>query len=636
MHHFYVRNTPRPPNAAPTRFKKNLFGDPLAYLVTALVATAPVRADLDLGPIAGSEVKNVSLSLKIHDQKKLEDFINATVTAGDPQYHRFLTVEQFTSLYSPSLAEVAQVRSRLEAAGIRVTEVTANRLVIKATATVDTLSRYFGIAIHEFARPDQRFHAPTSGVTIPKEIGSSVIAVAGLSTEAKFTTHKRRMAELVPPPSRAESEKRAKLPQPDVDTATGLPGQFTVGDVARLYQMQPLYRSGFKGQGRTVGIATLASFDQADAYAYWKQIGLKVKANRITEVAVDGGAGPAGADETTLDVQQAGGLAPQAKIIVYEGPNTDQGFLDVFVQAVVDNQVDTLSVSWGLPEILETPGVPEAQNQVFMEAAAQGISLFAASGDAGAYDVNRFFPFGEFTTLLSVDAPASSPYMTAAGGTTLATTLKLGFGDLVVPKDRPWAWDYLQAYVTANLGADVYFSSLFPVGGGGGVSARWPVPRYQKKTSGLKRTEPGQSLIFYPNYPAQNDAQDLIDLPAGFAGRNLPDLSLNADPFTGYLVYFEGAWITGFGGTSFVAPQLSGIFAVITQSLGERAGFLNPVLYRMAKNGGYSGPRSPFNDITTGDNLFYLGARGYDPASGIGTINAANLARRLACGELDD
>src|SRR5581483_4953864 len=135
-----------------------------------------------------------------------------------------------------------------------------------------------------------------------------------------------------------------------------------------------------------------------------------------------------------------------------------------------------------------------------------------------------------------------------------------------------WAWDYFQDYITANYGAAFYDTNYFPVGGGGGVSLNWLVPPYQKKTHGVKRSEPGQSVIYYPNYPDLSGGQDLIDLPAGFPGRNVPDLSLNADPYTGYLVYFQGTWLDGFGGTSFVAPQLNGIFEVIGQSIRGRIG----------------------------------------------------------------
>jgi hypothetical protein len=118
-------------------------------------------------------------------------------------------------------------------------------------------------------------------------------------------------------------------------------------------------------------------------------------------------------------------------------------------------------------------------------------------------------------------------------------------------------------------------------------------------------------------------------LPDDFAGRNIPDISLNADPNTGYLIYYYGSFYAYSGGTSFVAPQLNGITALISQSAKSRLGLLNPALYRIAKKVGYP-VNGPFNDITTGDNLGFSATPGYDPASGIGSINAANLAAALA------
>jgi len=129
--------------------------------------------------------------------------------------------------------------------------------------------------------------------------------------------------------------------------------------------------------------------------------------------------------------------------------------------------------------------------------------------------------------------------------------------------------------------------------------------------------------------------QNVLTLPANFAGRNLPDLSLNADPQTGYVLvdctdfpepYFPDCAAAFFGGTSFVAPQLNGITALVDQSTGSRVGFLNPTIYAMQSVFGY-GENEPFNDITAGDNWFYDGVLGYDNGSGIGTINAANLSR---------
>jgi len=611
-------------------------GKRLAITLLLGVATFATSAwaQTDLGPTSTAERKNVSLFLKLRNPDKLEAFINDTVSAGNPQFRRFLTVEQFTARFSPTDDDVRKVVAGLKAANIEVTGISANRLLLKANGTVEALNQYFSVKLHDFAKAGRRYHAPVTLPQIPKAINGTVLAITGLSSESLYRPRIKTAAAI-------EGLSRIPVTLPSsTSTATGTPGSFTVGDVAKLYQVDPLYKLGFQGKGRTIGIATLATFDQADAYGYWTAIGLKVKANRITQVQVDGGAGTDGAEETTLDVEQSGGLAPKADIIVYEAPNTDQGFLDLFVTAVVENKVDTLSISWGLPEIATDPNLSIAENQIFMEAAAQGISLFAASGDAGAYDINSQnypFTYPGSTKTLTVDSPASSPYITAAGGITLAGVQQHKYGTVNVPKDRAWGWDYLQEYFDtnyANLGG--YYALAFPVGGGGGVSVNEDMPKYQKHIPGIKKSAAGQSLIYYPNYPSTDGAEDLADLPAGFAGRNLPDVSLNADPYTGYLLYYGGEMIAGNGGTSFVAPQLNGITAVLSEVTHSRLGLLNPTLYRMSRHVSSNSWFAPFNDIKSGTNLYYQSVRGYNPATGLGSISAANLALRLVIGEFDD
>ena len=604
-----------------------LFSLTAALLVSATAASAAVPQDL--GSKNPSDVKSVSLVLKVHDLAALSQLAIDTTNPRSSSYHRFLSPAQFTARFSPSPAEVAAVVGDLQAAGIKVTDVAANRLVLKATGTVGALNRYFAVDLHEFVDGARRYHAPDRVPTVPSSVKGSVITVVGLSTEPIYRSRLTRTLK-------AEGLEEVAPAFTASGTATGTPGRFTVGDVARLYQVAPLYRQGFKGQGRTVGIATLANFDPADAYAYWAAIGLTVKPNRISQVHVDGGSDFNGADETALDVEQSGGLAPAADIIVYDAPNTDQGFLDVFVQAVIDNKVDTLSVSWGSPEIATTPALAAGQDQVFLQAAVQGISLFAASGDSGAYDINNSqspYAFPGCTNTLTVDSPAASPFLTAAGGLTLAGAQKHHFATpaVNVVKDRPWGWNYLADYFNTNYPQyGGYYGVAFPVGGGGGVSVNEALPWYQQRTAGIRTSQPSQSLVCQ----TATGAADFIDLPDDQPGRNLPDLSLNADPYTGYLLYFGGKFYAGFGGTSFVAPQLNGILNIVGQATGGRLGLINPAIYRLARHGGYE--EGAFNDIATSDNLGFQATPGYDAASGLGSINAANLAAALSSDEGED
>ena len=622
----------------------------MAALVAVLVsqtasASRGAVAPLDQGAAPTDALQSVSIVLKARHLDQLDSFIASSVDPGSPKYHQFLSVREFRERFAPSNDDVRQVTAFLRSLGISIDEVYADNLLIKATGTVAQFNQAFNTTIHDYVdQHGKRFrHSADDHDHVPPELKDIVLYVAGLDTQSGQFTPKNRSVGSTPS-ALQEALPSVVLPSGN-GTATGIPGEFTVGDVANYYGVNPLYKKGFTGGGRTVGIATLANFYPSDAYDYWNLIGLASKPNRIRQVHVDGG-GPlstdAGSDETTLDVEQSGGLAPDANVVVYDAPNTDAGFIDVFYKSISDNAVDTLSVSWGSPELFNypIPGISTdtrveflVYHQVFAEAAAQGISVFAASGDSGAYDTNRVLPYPYFSKLLTVEYPASDPYITAAGGTTLPADIQRKYGVVTVPTEQVWGWDYFNDYLVANYRPD-YKDLYFAVGAGGGVSIAWPTPDYQNGTRGIRRTEPNQVWTVYPNYPDLSGSQTLTTLPSGFKGRNVPDISLNADPYTGYLVRVtpDGsstpAWFAGYGGTSFCGPQLNGIFALIGQAKSSRLGLLNPVLYSMKgdRDGGHS---KALVDITAGDNWFYAGVPGYDPGAGLGVINAAEIAKRI-------
>ena len=600
----------------------------------------------DAGPTAASTQITTSIILHVTDRRRLEDYVRSTVTPGDPNFHHFLSVREFRDRFAPSNRHIHHLVRYLESYGITVDKIYPDHLALTVTGTAAAINAAFATQERDYDRGAERFHRPDSEPALPGTLGQLVLAMPGLSNQpGRFRPMLLRLghgsyARMSPPPAQ----------WPKNGTATGIPQDYTVGDVANFYDVNPLYHEGITGQGQTVGIMTLANFNRKDAYSYWRDIGLRVAPNRITKVMVDGGTPVAvgvGDDETSVDVEQSGGLAPEAKIRVYIAPNTNQGFLDLFYSAVSDNIADSVSISWGEPEELyfaalnggvSQTGQLQAIHEALLEGAAQGQSFFASAGDAGAYDINdsQIAPIPGYSRQLSVDAPADDPAITAAGGTTIAATVpgipQYNCPAIVVPTQRVWGWHYLLSNWAKCL--ELTVADVFPVGGGGGVSSFWPIPAYQRSTEGMQRTQPGQSLYDYPNYPSLSGAQDLIDLPADFRGRNLPDLSLNADPETGYVIIdctdypaptYPGCAETGYGGTSFVAPELNGITALIDQDSGGRVGLLNPTLYALQNELGY-GRHSPFNAVTAGNNWFYQGTPGYNDGAGIGTINAARLA----------
>ena len=524
---------------------------------TAFAATAgDARPGIDMGLARSSQPVNVTLMLGLRDEAGLERYIRQTVTPGSANFQKFLSTAEFARRHGATDAQIRRVQRYLDKQGLRST-VLANHITIRVSGTLDQFATAFHTPIHTYRSltTGKTFHRPSAALVMPGELAGSVVATLGLNSEATYLSHRistPRLAQKQTSLSALNVRGTLKARASTHPTSTGQPGIYTVGDVADFYNINPLYQRGITGKGSTVAIVTLANFDPADAEAYWDGIGLVTKPHRITQIHVDGGGAiNSGSGETALDVEQAGGLAPCADVLVYDAPNSSASFRHAFAQAVSDNRADSISTSWGLPEAFNFAAVNvdgarpndtrdagdlRAFHQVFLEAAAQGQSVFVASGDSGAYDTVRSLGRGtgpgEFNAPLTVDSPASDPYVTAAGGTTTPFSFSFAGGPTAsITEESVWGWDYLQNYFDTEIGPGLV--DLFSVGGGGGVSSYWSRPFYQLFTRGIRATEKNQSLVY--NDPAEGPVT-YLKLPNHFHGRNVPDISLNADPETGYLV----------------------------------------------------------------------------------------------------
>lgn len=592
---------------------------------------------------------SVTLALKLRHAEAAGQLLEALSNAKGAKYHQFLTPAQFAAQFGASDQDIATLSAQLAVYGLSAARSGAS--ILRVSGSAANFERAFQVSLHRYQVAAQghsesfEFRAPAMAPKIPGEMSATVAGIIGLSTRPNYFPH------LMKSPAKFAQQRTS---QPGF-AASGLinpPGSLTVADFSKYYGVLPLAAKGIAGAGRTLGIVTLASFTESDAYAYWYAVGLKTASHRISVVDVDGGPGApsdaSGSDETTLDVEQSGGIAPAAKILVYQAPNTNQAFLDAFVAAVESNQADSISTSWGQWEWLdnlangpvtdpntgETVSGLKALHQVLLQAALQGQSVFAAAGDAGAYDANDGAQPPGFSLALSVDNPASDSFITAAGGTTLAGMQSFLLPNetftVNIPHERVWSWDYLEP-LCADLDLDPVDCGIFPVGGGGGVSFEFALPFYQQGISGIQKTQPNQAFINQDAVPPQT----LKNIPAYFAGRNVPDISFNADPQTGYLLYYtsdqNGFGVDTFaGGTSFVAPQLNGVIGLIGEYVHGRVGLLNIPLYALAQESkAYEGQGAPFNLIKYGNNDFYVGRDGYSPAAGIGTLDVANFAAAL-------
>jgi kumamolisin len=637
----------------------------LGHAVAAVTPRPAALNAADLGTTAATEPGasiTLTIALKLRNTGEMESLLQAIHNPRSAQYEQFLTPQQFATQFGPTDATIAQVTSHFQSSGFTVTRSATAQLQI--TGSVAAVEKEFAVQLHSYqvsgtaGAPALRFHAPDRTATVDAAIIGSVEGLLGLDTRPRFRPNIATPAQVKPVHGAAPASGGSGA----IPNTTDPPGEWTVVDFAQYYNADPLYARGINGHGQTIGIVTFAAFTPSDALAYWHSLGLNNSANRIRQVFVDGGSGPpsdaSGSEETTLDVEQSGGIASGATVVVYQAPNTEQGAIDNFAKAVDQDVADTVSVSWGAWEWLDIVPVDDvtdpvthrnstylrALNDVLVQAALQGQSFFCSAGDAGAYDANDpalgLFVLPQYNKVLSVDDPAAQTYITAAGGTTLPGPQEFLLADgstftVTVATERAWGWDYLVPLCN-QLGLDPVSCGIFPAGGGGGVSSYVPIPWYQQLVPGMARTPFGQTLVgaSYPEYGLFLP----VALPGGFAGRNVPDLSVNSDPDTGYVIWYTSSApgstleVDDFiGGTSFAAPQLNGMTSLFNQALHHRVGLLNLTLYALMNAGpfAYAGPFAPLRDIRAGDNWYWQAGPGYDQATGVGVPNVANLLNAL-------
>jgi kumamolisin len=622
--------------------------------------TAQTPQAVDVGELAVQSANtpiSVTVALSLRNIDTAEKLLQSVSTPGSAQYHQFLTADEFVAQFAPTQSDVAKAVAALAKYGLTAVQATATTL--KVTGLPANIERAFSVNLHNYSvaahgnAPAYSFHAPVAQATLPTALSGLVSGVAGLSTRP--TLHPFNVA--------AARKLTTAAPTSSSKTTISPFGSLTVTDFANLYDVTPLYNDGVSGAGRTIGIMSLAAFTPSDVFKYWNSLGLKVNPDRLQIVNVDGGPGAisdaGGSLETTLDVEQSGGVAPGANMIVYLAPNTNQAFTDVFAAAIDANKVDTLSISWGEwewfdnlqnapvvdPASGKTVSSTQAIHELLVRAGLQGQTVITAAGDGGAYEVNDDLgcngPYSasqptSCSLTLSVSYPGSDPAITAGGGLTLPgpQTFCLNAActstyTVDVPHQRVWGWDYLEGLCKA-LGQTYAECGIEYVGGGGGVSIDFIQPFYQSGAFGTQLSQPGQVFKAGAELAAEDEIGDYYALPAFYPGRNVPDISFNADPQTGYEVAYTSS-VSGYsvqtfwGGTSFVSPQLNGVASLLSQYVHGRLGLLNYALYGAQ----YRGPVKP---IAYGDNWFYYGSDFYNPAAGLGTLDIAEFAQYLRGG----
>ncbi|UQS86752.1 S53 family peptidase [Nicoliella spurrieriana] len=574
--------------------------------------TASAASNKKVTAVKATKQQTINLILTPRAKGQLDEYVNQTITPGNDNYRKYLTPKQFAKRYGQSDRSVRQIKKYFQKYHIK-TSVYSGNLVLKLTGQTKNVERAFKIKLQNIKVPGDSYQKANRKYQLPYSVSAKVMGIFGLNNNTYLNS------------SRMASDKLSKETS-DINTYQGTPQKFM-----DTYNAGALYSKNHVGAGQTIGIISFAKFKPSDATKFWKKEGIPAKANRIKTYQI-GKSSYSGQDETAMDVEQAGAVAPKANINVYESNASASGMINSLATAVSQNAVSSLSISWGQSENqvrnqiklgLLPANYIQILNLMFEQAASQGMSVFASTGDNGAYDGMGENRYPKLTT----DTPATSPYVTAVGGTTLPRNYTINGKHYTIGKERAWSSDYLypkfdaDATLTPARNPAKWVASYF-AGSGGGFSSYNPVPSYQAGFSGVGTFRASQIWEYGNGYLKRLNKPTVVT--GKHSGRNVPDVVANADPNTGYASYYNGKWYVT-GGTSVVTPQIAGMAAVINSAQGKRMGFWNPQIYQFAK--GADSPFTPLDSDTNNNNLYYTGQPGklYNQATGLGTIDFGKL-----------
>jgi kumamolisin len=554
-----------------------------------------------------------------------EQFLQELQTKSSPNFHKFLTADEWNARFSPSVQDEQAVVDWATSQGLTISHRYPNRLTITLEGNTATIEKAFGLQINNYQLGTKTFFSNNHDPVIPSKLSKIVHSVGGLnSLQVLRPAHKGVLEPEFPiyspdrPNSQAPQEGRADSKgKPPASVTNGkTPPPITGGayDPTDVYSSQaydlnalnaqghccnPLGNAGGTPPATSIAIATAGAQQNSDFIGFHNQY--PYLAMHWFYVYVDGtpsccdGEGTMDFEWSTAWANSFGSYADTASVFMYDGVNNSfSTFTDVYQRILNDGNARIFSTSWGCEEIYCTPtSVMDTDHAIFNSMAGQGWTMVAATGDQGAT--------AGCGDRIAVQYPASDPNIVGAGGTTMSLSTGPIFNYQVAWSGGPYGCG-------SNDG-----------GSTGGVSAYYGVPSYQ---SGL-----------------------------GYSARAVPDIALNADWYnTPQNLYFSGS-LSGNGGTSIVAPEMAGFFAQSNAYLaylsttisgglcnGHSCGPLgngNYYLYYFGKNPSYA-PHYPYYDITSGCNnndvtSFYgLGywctVTGYDPVTGWGSFNALQLA----------
>jgi subtilase family serine protease len=566
------------------------------------------RPEFDRGKIADSTLlPRITIYFKpsSSQQAALSQLLSGQQDRSSPNYHRWITPQEFGARFGLSQNDLAQVTSWLESRGFVVRDIPASRNALSFSGSAAQVAAAFGTSIHRYAQNGEEHYANVTDPSIPAALAGVISGVAGLN-------------DFRPKPRVIRRNLAAATPNFTDGTTTHFlaPADFSV-----IYDVQPLYSRGINGSGQKIAIVGQSDIQISDIRQFRSLMSLP--ANDPQVVLVPGSSDPGMKDgslqEADLDLEWAGAIAQNATLIYVNAMSA----WDSLQYAITSDLAPVISVSYSACESEVLSDVPWF-TLLGQQANAQGQTIVAASGDTGAAGCDPLFAT-QATKGLAVSMPSSMPYVTGVGGTkfnegsgTYWNTTNNGNNLSALSYIPEISWDESMV----GLGIE---------GTGGGASTLFTKPSWQ--------SGPG-----VPNDGVRDVPDISFSASADHDGYVVCDESYNATTkaFTPVCPSGPFGGFDAVGGTSAGTPALAAIVALLNQSMNSPQGNINAVLYRLA-----SLSASPLHDITSGGNVVpcqtnpptigcptsgsgagsmgYSAGPGYDMATGLGSIDANAL-----------
>jgi subtilase family serine protease len=517
-------------------------------------------ADIAESEAAPSRPLAMHLTMAIRNRAELDRELADQQNPASPEYHHWLTPDEFTNSFGPTDADLAKITRWLTRKGFAVQSADARTRIVNFTGTVASAEKAFGLKIA--ATADASMFANTADPIVPADVAPLIESIRGLDN----LLHSAPAIHRVPMPA-----PEATAPNARINGKTA----FGPNDLHTFYD-QPV---DFDGTGTDcIAIIEDSDFKRAGADAFNTQFGLPAFTDANFEVILANGTNPginSDGDETMVDVNYSHAMAPASPIRVYIGDPTKSNspLADAITRAVMDNACAAITVSFSFCGAGKS--FFKAEDGRFAQAASQGQAVFVATGDVGsaALVVDKKHQRCVPGTKRGVNELAASPNASAIGGTQFTPTLDSNGDDVGSVPERTW-----------NDGGGAT---------GGGRSKIFKKPAFQ---AGLFKKD---------------------------KKRDLPDISFGASPILPGFFFGDPATQTFLiGGTSIGAPAWAGISELLSQRKGSRIGNLNARLYQLGATGGTNGIRdvtsgdNGFNGVSG-----FSAVTGFDKATGWGTVD---------------